>query len=209
MTAEHKMEEAYITKGFNNWKKALEAFADHQQFKAHRAAITYESVVPQCDDVLEMAVNDLNNKRLAKRKYLIKVIECIRFPARQGLAFKTQLFKLLNKNDPALLTRLDKEDHLEPGQRKYMHNELIEFMAKQVLAKKIESIRSSEFFGIIADEYTYISKKELLSMCFPWIKDLRVHEDFVGYYELPDIKSDTIVTVIKDSLIRMQLSLTI
>ena len=72
---------------------------------------------------------------------MIKVIECIRFPARQGLAFKTQLFKLLNKNDPALLTRLDKESHLEPGQHKYMHNdiqnELIELMAKQVLAKKL------------------------------------------------------------------------
>ena len=166
-----------------------------------------------------MTVNDLNNKRLAERKYLIKVMECIRFLARQGLAFRgndgndnlTQLFKLLNKNDPALLTRLDKESHLEPGQHKYMHNdiqnELIELMAKQVLAKKLESIRSSKFFGIIADEYTDISNKELLSMCFRWIKDLRVHEDFVGYYELPDIKSDTIVTAIKDSLIRMQLSL--
>ena len=43
LTAEHNMKEAYITKGFNNWKKALEAFADHQQSKAHRAAITYES----------------------------------------------------------------------------------------------------------------------------------------------------------------------
>ena len=216
MTAEHNMEEAYITKGFNNWKKALEAFVDHQQFKAHRAAITYESVVPQCGDVLEIMVNDLNNKRLATRKYLIKVMEYIRFLACQGLAFKgndnlTQLFELLNKNDPALLTRLDKESYLEPGQHEYMHNdiqnELIELMAKQVLAKKLESIRSSKFFGIIADEYTDISNKELLSMCFRWIKDLRVHEDFVRYYELPDIKSDTIVTVIKDSLIRMQLSL--
>ena len=45
LTAEHNMEEAYITKGFNNWKKALEAFVDHQQSKAHRAAITYD---PQC-----------------------------------------------------------------------------------------------------------------------------------------------------------------
>ena len=34
------MEKAYITKGFNNGKKALEAFVDHQQSK-HRAAITY------------------------------------------------------------------------------------------------------------------------------------------------------------------------
>ena len=45
-------------------------------------------------------------------------------------------------------------------------------------------------------------------MCFQWIKDLRVHEDLVGYYELPDIKSDNIVvTAIKYSLIRMELSL--
>ena len=44
-------------------------------------------------------------------------------------------------------------------------------------------------------------------MCFRWIKDVRVNEHFVGYYENPDIKSGTIVTIIKDSLIRMQLSL--
>ena len=64
LTAEHNLEEAYITQGFNNWKKVLEAFVDHQQPKAHRAAITYEFVVLQCDDVLEMMDNDLINKRL-------------------------------------------------------------------------------------------------------------------------------------------------
>ena len=37
-------------------------------------------------------------------------------------------------------------------------------MAKQLLAKKLEPIRSNKFFGIIADEYTDISKKELLSV---------------------------------------------
>ena len=134
------MEEAYITKRLNNWKKAVEAFFDLQESKAHRAAIAYESAVPQCGDVLEMRVNDLKNKGLTKRKYLIKVMECILFLARQGLDFRdndgndnlTQLFKLLK--DPALLTRLDKESHLEPGQHKYMHNdiqnELIGLIAK-------------------------------------------------------------------------------
>ena len=57
-----------------------------------------------------------------------------------------------------------------------IQNELIELMAKQVLAKKLESIRSSKFFGIIADEYTDISNKELLSMCVRWIKDQSVHK---------------------------------
>jgi len=60
----------------------------------------------------------------------------------------------------------------------------------------------------MADEYTDISNKELLSLCFRWIDEsLDVHKDFLGYYELPDIKSQTIVTAIKDSLIRMQLPL--
>ena len=123
-----------------------------------------------------MTVNDLNNKCLAERNYLIKVMECIRFLARQGLAFRgndsndnlMQLFKLLNKNDPALLT--DKKSHLEASQHKYIHNdiqnELTELMVKKALAKKLESIRSSEFFGILDDEFTDISNKELLSMCF-------------------------------------------
>ena len=62
MTSEHNVEEAYITKGFNNWKKALEAFVDHQQSKAHRAAIAYESLVPQCGDVLVMTVKDRLSK---------------------------------------------------------------------------------------------------------------------------------------------------
>ena len=80
----------------------------------------------QCADLLEMTVNNLNNKCLAERKYLIKVVGCIRFLPRQGLAFRgndgndklTQLFKLLNQNDLALLTRLNKESYLESGQHK-------------------------------------------------------------------------------------------
>ena len=39
-------------------------------------------------------------------------------------------------------------------------------------------------------------------MCFRWIKDLRVNEDFVGHYELSDIKRDTTLTAIKDSILR-------
>jgi len=42
----------------------------------------------------------------------------------------------------------------------------------------------------MADEYTDISNKELLSLCFRWIDEsLDVHKDFLGYYELPDIKA--------------------
>ena len=37
--------------------------------------------------------------------------------------------------------------------------------------------------------------------------DLTVYEDFVGLYQVPDITSATLVSVIKDTLVRMNLSL--
>ena len=47
-----------------------------------------------------------------------------------------------------------------------IQNELIELMAKQVVAKKLESICWSKNSVIIAGEYTDLSNKELLSMGF-------------------------------------------
>jgi len=151
LTAEHNLEDAFTSKGFSNWKKALKSFADHQQTKAHRAALAYECVVPQCGDVLEMTLTELNKKRLTERKYLLKIMECIRYLARQGIALRgdngndnlTQLFKLLNRTDESALQRLQNDN----SQHKYLHNdvqnELIELMAKQVMSKKLASIRES------------------------------------------------------------------
>ena len=39
--------------------------------------------------------------------------------------------------------------------------------------------------------------------------DLEAKEDFIGFYEIPNLKSSTIDTVIKDALIRLQLSLSL
>ena len=128
LTADRNKDDAFITRGFKNWKNSPKAFDIHQQSKAHRAALTFESVVPKCGDVVEMTVEKIKDNRIGERKYLIKIMEVIRFLARQGLAFRggkenndnvTQLFKLLNKNVPDVLTRLDKDFKLESGQHVY------------------------------------------------------------------------------------------
>ena len=46
----------------------------------------------------------------------------------------------------------------------------------------------------MADEYSNISNKEQLTFCYRWIDDhLSVHGDFLGFFELRNIKSDSIV----------------
>ena len=61
LTAEHNMEEAYITRGLiigRNLLKHLLITNNLNHIELHWIkAITHESVVPQCGDVLEMTVN--------------------------------------------------------------------------------------------------------------------------------------------------------
>ena len=89
-----------------------------------------------------------------------------------------------------------------------IRNEITAIIAHQLLRDIVKDI-GSNFFSIIADEYTDIGNKEQLKICLRWIDDqLEAHEDFLGSYNIPNIQSTTIVQVIKDALIRLQLSLT-
>ena len=58
LTAEHNKDPCYISTGFKNWKKAPHCYKLHEQSKCHTAALTYESIVPNCADPIEMFNND-------------------------------------------------------------------------------------------------------------------------------------------------------
>ena len=80
-------------------------------------------------------------------------------------------------------------------------------MANNVIRDLVADIRGG-FFAIIADEYTDVSNKEQLTICIRWIdKSLEVHEDFLGFFNIPDTGAETIVSVIKAVLLKLQLSL--
>ena len=60
----------------------------------------------------------------------------------------------------------------------------------------------------MCDEYTDVSNKEQFTFCMHWVSnDLEISEKFLGFYEIRDIKSSTIVTVMKDILLKYQLNL--
>ena len=146
----------------------------------------------------------------------IKVIECLQYLARQGQAFQghaddesnfTQLLKLRGKDEPRLLEWLEKKRDKYTSHD--IQNEVISIMANSVIRDLVSDIRQGGFFSIICDEYTDMSNKEQLTMCIRWVdKHLDAHEDFLGFFHIPDISAQTIVSAIKDALMRLQLSLT-
>ena len=200
-------EDTYITKGFSSWKKAAKYFQAHQDSAYHKAASSYQLNIPRCHDVGELMDSQLTKRRAAQRKYLMQIpIRCLRYLGRQGIAFQgidgndnfTQLLRLLGTNDTNIA------DHLK-GKSGYKYtysdvqNEILNIMANLTLQEKLKVIQERQFFSIIGDEGTDVSNKEQLSFNIRTVdENLDPFEDFIGFYELENMKSNTIVRVIKD-----------
>ena len=87
-----------------------------------------------------------------------------------------------------------------------IQNEMLELMSASVLRLITKDLQSAEMFAIMAVECVDISNREQLSICFQWVdSDLDVHEEFIGLYQIADIAANTIVQVLKDCLLRLNL----
>ena len=210
-----KKEQAFISTGYSNWKKALQRFKEHQCSECHRLSVDYEvNILKTHGNIYEISNQQTKNTLKSNRRCFIKIIECLQHMSRQGQPIQgdidsesnfIQLLKLRSKDDPALLEWIQRKNT-----DKYMthdiQNEIICIMAHQVQRDLASDIRGN-FFSIIADEYTDVSNDEQLTICLRWVDEmLDVHEDFLGFYKIPNIASDTVVSVIKDTFIRLQLS---
>ena len=147
----------------------------------------------------------------SNRICFIKVIECLHYLARQGQAMQgdtndesnfIQLLKLRGKDQPLLLKWLQrKEDRCTSHD---IQNEIIAIMANHVIRDLVSEIRGG-FFSSTCDEYTDISYKEQLTICIRWVdKELQAHEDFFGFYNVSDNGAKTMVSAIKDVLLKLQ-----
>ena len=164
-----------------------------------------------------MTNENAKKPRSAERPYFIKVMETVQFLGRQGIAFQgenengnfTQALLFRGKDDTNISQRLNAPTTRQL--KKYTHhdyqNELLEIMSKHVLSTKLSQIQHSPFFALIADEYADISNKEQVPIYVRWIdpESLSAYEDFLGFYEVRDIKSETIIKAIQDGLARFQL----
>lgn len=106
-----KREKAFISSGFSSWKDALECFRDHESSECHKISSTHETIIPTCGNVKEMISKAAKTEMALNRKCLIKIIECLQFLGRQGIAFQgntdeesnfVQLLRLRCKDDKDL-----------------------------------------------------------------------------------------------------------
>ena len=74
------------------------------------------------------------------------------------------------------------------------------------VTRMVENNRRKQLFSIIADKSAEVSNKEQSSLYLRSVdENLNAFKDFLVFYQLENIKSDTIVHVTKEILIRMKL----
>ena len=156
-------------------------------------------------------------EKLLRWHLLLKVLLCIRYLGRQGLAlrgheesiesFDGNLYQLLlleATRDEKMKAWLDKKQYLSP----VITNEMINIMGLAVLEKILTNIKTSKWYAIIVDEATDISHTEQMSLSIRWVNEkYQISEDTLGLVELPNTKALTIYQQVKDILIRCSLPL--
>ena len=146
----------------------------------------------------------------------LKVLEGIRFLARQGLSFRNLvdkdsnvcvLLSLLSVDCPDLKLWMAKKTNKHTSHD--IQNECVKLMAFHILRQLSKDIQENGWHAIMADKCTDVSNIEQFTICIRWVdKYLESHDSFIGLYKVDSITSDTLVSAIKDTLVRLNVKLT-
>lgn len=212
---DRKVEGAFITTGFRNWKKAIEKFNDHQKSQFHSKNVNILFHRENSRPVL----NQLESAKLMEeqnaRKCLLIIISTLRYLMRSGSAIRgneheggnfMELLEERKLDVPELESWLSRKTSYTSMD---IQNELIQIMGHTLLRNIANAVRDAPFFAIIADGTTDIEGKEQFSVCLRYVgfQDLEVREVFVGFYNTGDTTGKTLASAIKDVLLRLGISL--
>ena len=118
----------FIESGFSNWKKALLKFYQHERSELHRESSLKLAAKASTPDIVSQLRLQHDKELQMNRAMFLKVLQCVTFLARQGLAlsgyhkdsnsFEGNLYQLLllRANDIVQLKPwLRKRDYISPA----------------------------------------------------------------------------------------------
>lgn len=211
---EKRSESAFTDKGFCNWKKGPEYFGAHEKSEFHLKATM------KIRDSRKIGIDSLLSKELVQnqrdaRKVLNVIFSSIRFLGRQGFPLRgtndeeTGAFYNLMKERtlevPIIADWLRKRD---TWMSNTIQNECLQMFAHEIQAVIAKEAVRSHFLGLTADSTTDIGGLEQYAVCVQYTSPkLDSTNQFLGFYNPPDSKGETLSACIQDVFIRLALPL--
>ena len=188
-------DQAFISVGFSNWKKAIECFGKHEKSASYHQAVDLVEKIPQTVMNVGDMLSSAHAQQKSENREMLKIIlSSIQFLARQGLAlrgrYKTgdedlgisggepdsnfiQLLKLCAQDNSKLV------QWMERSQDKFtsldIQNEILSIMATTI-QREIAREVSGKWYTVMVDETTDISNTEQMVFCLRYVDNcLEVH----------------------------------
>lgn len=212
ITFSKKGDSTFVTKGFDNWKKAKERFSAHEKTQIHNEAYLKCNSLQHSSVATQLASQMMSDQQ-QRREMLVKELSSLKFLMRQGLALRGhkeeegnlyQLLKCRGEDVNGL------EKWLQDG-RYLSHdiiNELIELVAHKLLRQLLDEIREVQWYSIIGDETRDASGVEQFGVSVRWIDtDYIVYEDLIALAEVEQTDAATLSKMLKDVILSCNLQL--
>ncbi|KAL1378065.1 hypothetical protein pipiens_000567, partial [Culex pipiens pipiens] len=207
---------AFTQKGFDNWKRGIEAFRKHQNSRFHLNARESYNVylrqkgVDEClDKQQSMALKKKEDLRQKNRAIISRLIDVVKVLSKGGKPFRghseredsqekglfLELVNLLAKYDPLL------KNHIETGPKNALYlsnkiqNDLISAQHNVIFRKLKVKLRGKQI-TLIADETSDVGHHEQLSVVVRYEDNGVPVETFVGVYRITKTDAETIFTKI-------------
>lgn len=217
---------AFTQKGFDNWKRGIEAFRKHQNSRFHLNARESYNVylrqkgVDEClDKQQSMALKKKEDLRQKNRAIISRLIDVVKVLSKGGKPFRghseredsqekglfLELVNLLAKYDPLL------KNHIETGPKNALYlsnkiqNDLISAQHNVIFRKLKVKLRGKQI-TLIADETSDVGHHEQLSVVVRYEDNGVPVETIVGVYRITKTDAETIFTKICEVVVSLGLT---
>ena len=205
--------DAFMSNGFDNWKKACECFIQHEKSNIHREAVLKRSLMSQPSVAAQLS-NQVLQQQKVNREMLVKQLSSLRYLLRQGLALRGHEEHEGNLMQLLLLRSDDchgLKEYIEKGN--YTSHDIVHeqmgLMANHILREILHEVREAGAFALLADEASDVSLKEQLCISIRWVDDnFAIYEAPLELINVPKTDSNTLCSLIKDGLVRFSLPIT-
>ena len=219
---------AFVSKPFKRYQNATAEFRNHAACKYHsEAMIAAENFLliqsGKQSDIRNQIVEARRKMVEENRQRLHLIIKTIIFCGQQELplrghrddqdltaatpiendgVFRASLRLRMDAGDSVLLRHLATAPRNAQYISPRIQNEIIDECGKIISLRIVKEVNDtdSQFFTVLADETTDVSKKEQFSVSVRYVKNNLIHERFLCFVEVHDVSGAGLATVILETL---------
>ena len=200
LTFNKRGESTFSTVGYDNWKKAVEKFRNHEICATYQEAVMKWKLAKQ-SPVNEQLNSQVKKDQKVRRQGLLKQLHGLKYLVRHGMAIRGH--KEVEGNLHQLLmmwSNFDSDLKRWISENKYIShdimNEQIEMIWKSLLCVILENVHkcTSPWYSLIGDKATDVAHREQFNLSIRWVdNNYEIHEDPLGLFCLPNTTADTLV----------------